>query len=110
MVVDETGKPLGGVEIMIQLRTFAKGADEPRIEEYGKTKTDPKGRFEIKSLHAVWEIEPRSGFHLTFSTPAQFKDVSGKALENWDRVESFVLNGTSPANKPPVFKRLRWQE
>ena len=41
---------------------------------------------------------------------AQFKDVSGKALENWDRIESFVLTGTSPANKPPIIKRLRWQE
>jgi hypothetical protein len=40
----------------------------------------------------------------------QFKDAGGKALPNWDHVEFFVLNGTNPANKPPVFKRLRWAE
>jgi dienelactone hydrolase len=40
----------------------------------------------------------------------QFKDAGGKALSNWDHVEFFVLNGTNPANKPPVFKRLRWAE
>ena len=39
---------------------------------------------------------------------SQFRDASGKALPGWDHVEFFVLNGTSPANRPPVFKRLRW--
>ena len=39
-----------------------------------------------------------------------FRDATKKALPNWDRVEFFVLNGTNPANKPPVFKRLRWSE
>jgi dienelactone hydrolase len=41
---------------------------------------------------------------------SQFKDASGKTLPDWDHVEFFVLNGTNPANKPPVFKRLRWAE
>ncbi|MDB5306751.1 MAG: hypothetical protein JWO38_953 [Gemmataceae bacterium] len=42
--------------------------------------------------------------------PGQFRDAGGKVLPGWDRVEYFVLNGMSPANKPPVFKRLRWAE
>jgi dienelactone hydrolase len=40
----------------------------------------------------------------------QFKDVAGKEMPDWDHVESFILNGTNPANKPPVFKQLRWAE
>jgi hypothetical protein len=40
--------------------------------------------------------------------PSQFRDAGGKVLPVWDHVEFFVLNGTSPANRPPVFKRLRW--
>ena len=42
--------------------------------------------------------------------PAQFKDATGASLKNWDQVQFFVLNGTNPANQPPVFKRLRWSE
>ena len=42
--------------------------------------------------------------------PGQFRDGSGKLLPGWDRVERFVLDGTSPANRPPVFKRLRWAD
>ncbi len=38
----------------------------------------------------------------------QFHDAGGKALPGWDHVEFFVLAGTSPANRPPVFRRLRW--
>jgi hypothetical protein len=41
---------------------------------------------------------------------SQFRDAGGKPLPGWDHVEFFILNGTSPANKPPVFKRLRWAE
>jgi hypothetical protein len=42
--------------------------------------------------------------------PGQFRDGSGKLLPGWDRVERFVLDGTSPANRLPVFKRLRWAD
>ena len=41
---------------------------------------------------------------------SQFRDAAGKALPAWDHIEQFVLNGTSPANKPPVFKQLRWAD
>ncbi len=40
----------------------------------------------------------------------QFKHAGGVALSNWDHVVFFVLNGVNPANKPPVYKRLRWEE
>ena len=69
-VTDEDGKPLDGVVVTIQRKTYAKGAEEPRIEEFGKTKTNAKGRFEIKSLHAVWETEPRIGLPPHVSAPA----------------------------------------
>lgn len=42
--------------------------------------------------------------------PGQFRDATGTALPGWDHVERFVLDGTSPADKPPVFKRLRWAD
>jgi dienelactone hydrolase len=42
--------------------------------------------------------------------PDQFKDAAGAALAGWDRVEQLVLDGTSPANKPPAFRRLRWDD
>jgi hypothetical protein len=42
--------------------------------------------------------------------PGQFHEAGGKALPSWDHVEFFALSGTSPANRPPVFKRLRWAE
>jgi dienelactone hydrolase len=42
--------------------------------------------------------------------PGQFHDASGRALPGWDRVEYFILDGTSPANRPPVFKQLRWAD
>jgi dienelactone hydrolase len=42
--------------------------------------------------------------------PGHFRDASEKSLPGWDHVEFFVLNGTSAANKPPVFKQLRWGE
>jgi dienelactone hydrolase len=42
--------------------------------------------------------------------PGQFRDAAGKTLAVWDHVEFFVLEGTNPANHPPVFKRLRWGE
>jgi hypothetical protein len=42
--------------------------------------------------------------------PGHFRDASDKALPGWDHVEFFVVNGTSSANKPPVFKQLRWAE
>ena len=36
-------------------------------------------------------------------------NAAGNVLPNWDQVEFFVLNGTNPANRPPVFKMLRWE-
>jgi len=30
-------------------------------------------------------------------------------LPDWAHVEYFILNGTNPADHPPVFKRLRWE-
>jgi hypothetical protein len=42
--------------------------------------------------------------------PGEFRDAGGKTLPGWDHVERFVLDGISPANRPPVFKRLRWAE
>lgn len=69
VVVDEDGKPLSDVGITILRKVYLKDAEEPKIEEFGKTKTDAKGRFEIKSLYAVWESEPRSGFHFKLSAP-----------------------------------------
>jgi RNA polymerase sigma factor (sigma-70 family) len=77
MVVDEDGKPVDGAVVTIQRNTYAKGAEQPRIEEYGMTKTDAKGRFEIKSLTAIWETEPRSGFHLTFAAPGMAPGALG---------------------------------
>jgi hypothetical protein len=76
-VVDEDGKPVDGAVVTIQRKTYAKGAEQPRTEEFGKTQTDSKGRFEIKSLTAVRETEPRSGFHLTFSAPGMAPDSLG---------------------------------
>jgi hypothetical protein len=40
----------------------------------------------------------------------QFKDAAGNVLANWDRVEHLIVSGTSPENRPPVFKRLRWKD
>ena len=34
----------------------------------------------------------------------------GKPLAESDHVESFVEDGTAPANHPAVFKRLRWED
>jgi dienelactone hydrolase len=42
--------------------------------------------------------------------PGQFRDATGTVLPSWDHFEQLVLIGTSPANRPPVFKRLRWAE
>ena len=42
--------------------------------------------------------------------PGQFRDAGGRPLPDWDHVERFVLDGTSPPNRPPVFKRLRWAD
>jgi RNA polymerase sigma factor (sigma-70 family) len=76
-VVDEDGKPVDGAVVTIQRSTDAEGAGKPRVEEYGKTKTDAKGRFEIKSLTAVWETEPRSGFDFTFAAPGMAPGALG---------------------------------
>jgi hypothetical protein len=42
--------------------------------------------------------------------PSAFRDAAGTALPGWDHVEQFELEGVSPPNRPPVFKRLRWEE
>lgn len=43
-------------------------------------------------------------------TRSNFHTPQGVELPDWERVEYFILNGTSAANKPPVFKRLRWEQ
>src|SRR5262249_10908192 len=68
-VLNEDGKPVDGAVVTILRKTYAKGAEQPRIEEFGATKTDAKGRFEIRSMTPVWEAEPRSGYDLRFSAP-----------------------------------------
>ena len=40
----------------------------------------------------------------------QFHDAQDAALPDWEHVEYFILQGTSAAGKPPVFKRLRWND
>ncbi|MFO0840822.1 MAG: acetylxylan esterase [Gemmataceae bacterium] len=40
----------------------------------------------------------------------RFRDAGGKALTGWGHVEFLALSGTSPAGRPPVFKRLRWSD
>jgi hypothetical protein len=42
--------------------------------------------------------------------PVQFRDAAGNRLPGWDRVDRVVLDGASPAGRPPVFKRLRWAD
>ena len=39
----------------------------------------------------------------------QFHAQDGKILPDWERVDWFILKGTSPAGKPVVFRRLRWE-
>jgi len=39
----------------------------------------------------------------------QFKNPQDVVLPDWAHVEYFILNGTNPADHPPVFKRLRWE-
>jgi anaerobic selenocysteine-containing dehydrogenase len=41
---------------------------------------------------------------------AQFHTSQGGELPDWEHVEYFMLEGTAAANRPPVFKRLRWEE
>jgi hypothetical protein len=41
--------------------------------------------------------------------PAQFHNRQGQPLPDWEHAEFFILDGVSPAGKPPVFKRLRWE-
>jgi dienelactone hydrolase len=41
---------------------------------------------------------------------AQFHTTQGIQLPDWEHVEYFMLDGTAAANRPPVFKRLRWEE
>ncbi|WP_165226417.1 alpha/beta hydrolase family protein [Aquisphaera insulae] len=42
--------------------------------------------------------------------PGQFRDIAGHRLPGWDRVDRFVLEGSSPAHRPPVFRNLRWAD
>ena len=102
-VVDEDGKPLDGATVTIQRKTYAKGAEEPRIEEFGKTKTDAKGRFEIKSLYAVWETEPRSGYHLTFSAPGMAPDAIavGKGFDPTKEIKITLKRNQEKEEKEP---------
>ena len=39
----------------------------------------------------------------------QFLAQDGKSLPDWEKVDSFVVKGTSAAGKTVVFKRLRWE-
>ena len=40
----------------------------------------------------------------------RFHNAQGVELPDWEHVEHFILNGTSDADRPPVFKRLRWEQ
>lgn len=40
----------------------------------------------------------------------QFHNPQGVELPDWQHVEYFMLDGRAAANRPPVFKRLRWEE
>jgi len=40
----------------------------------------------------------------------RFHTPQGVELPDWEHVEYFILHGKSPARKPPVFKRLRWEK
>lgn len=31
-------------------------------------------------------------------------------LSDWEHVDGFILKGTAREGKPPVFRRLRWEE
>jgi hypothetical protein len=68
-VTDAQNKPLDGVVVNIFRKAYAKDAKQPRIEEFGMTKTDSAGRFDITTLYPAWETEVRSGFLLKFSAP-----------------------------------------
>ena len=39
----------------------------------------------------------------------QFRSALGEILPTWDHVEYFILHGTSPVKKPPIFRQLRWE-
>jgi hypothetical protein len=41
---------------------------------------------------------------------SQFHNAQGTVLPDWEHVENFMLQGTSPAMHPPVFKCLRWEK
>jgi hypothetical protein len=72
IVTDEQDKLLDGVVVDILRRAYAKDADNPKIEQFGMTKTNADGRFEITTLYAIWDKEARSGFLLKVSTPGFF--------------------------------------
>jgi dienelactone hydrolase len=42
-------------------------------------------------------------------TRDQFIDDAKSPLPSWEHVDWFILKGTSPTGRPPVFKRLRWE-
>jgi hypothetical protein len=78
----------------LTVRVRSRNVGEPE-REYSATSDLPVGEGNWKT----WEWQA-----------AQFKDAAGSGLTNWDRVEHFIVSGTSPANRPPVFKRLRWKD
>ena len=41
---------------------------------------------------------------------SHFRSKEGRLLPDWKNVDKFILVGTNPPCKPPVFKRLRWEE
>ena len=53
----------------------------------------------------------RSGNWVTLRVAREeVRKKDGTSLPDWEHVEYFILVGTNPAGKPPVFKNLRWSQ
>jgi hypothetical protein len=53
----------------------------------------------------------QSGLWLTIRMERRhFRNKEGGLLPDWKHVDKFILVGTNLPGKPPVFKRLRWEE
>jgi dienelactone hydrolase len=77
-----------------------------RLRHHPPTNTGQE--YEATFATALAQIEPHGAWRTLRMEAAQFHNAQGEPLPDWNHVEFFVLDGVSPAHKPPVFKRLRW--
>ena len=72
--------------------------------------TDTGQEYEADFAKTLSAIEPLGAWRTLRMKPAQFHNKQGQPLPDWEHAEFFILDGVSAAQRPPVFKRLRWED